>query len=165
MELVLGLGGNLGDVLGNFAWVVGEIAKLFHIKARSRVYLSEPIGPKQPTFFNAALLLELQCPPLELLHLCQQWEREAGRDRQQEIPWGPRPLDLDLLVAPQVVMVHPQLKLPHPRLAQRRFALVPAAEVAPDLLHPLLHRSLSQLALDPSLSMQPCEPVGPLLCP
>lgn len=165
MDLVLGLGGNLGEVLRTFAWVAAEIAKLFPVKACSQVYLTEPIGPKQPMFFNAALLLELQRSPLELLELCQQWEREAGRNRDREIPWGPRPLDLDLLVTPQVVMAHPRLQLPHPRLAQRRFALLPAAEVAPNLLHPLLHRSLAQLAGDPKLSGQSCQVTGPFPCP
>ncbi len=161
MELVLALGGNLGDVPATFAWVGSQLRRQFALLARSSLYLTEPQGPPQPPFYNAALLLEVTTHPLQLLALCQDLERRAGRDREREQRWGPRPLDLDLLLAPGLVLLHPRLELPHPRLALRRFALLPAAEVAPHMVHPRLGKALAQLAEGMPSEGQTCARVGP----
>lgn len=160
MELILGLGGNVGNVKATFACVARKIATKARILAASSLYLTEPLGPPQPPFVNAALLLELREHPLSFLRHCQKWEREAGRVREAETRWGPRPLDLDLLMAPGVVVVGPELTLPHPRFAKRRFALVPAAEVAPHWLHPRVRQSLAALASALPRGRQSCERVG-----
>lgn len=114
--------------------------------AVSALYRSRPIGPPQPDFFNQALLLEVECHPLELLEQCQAAEAAAGRDRTTEVRWGPRPLDIDLLLAGGVIRRGPRLELPHPRLAERAFALVPAAEIVPDWICPVTGTSIAELA-------------------
>lgn len=160
MELLLGLGGNLGNVSATFSWAAVQIHKEARILAASSLYRTAPVGAPQPPFLNAALLLELNQDPLSFLKSCHVWEREAGRVREAESRWGPRPLDLDLLLAPGVVMVGPELTLPHPRLVERRFALLPAAEIAPHWRHPRLGKSLGELALALPAEGQPCERIG-----
>lgn len=160
MKLLLGLGGNRGDVVKTFAWAARQIQAHAPILAASSLYLTAPVGPPQPPFYNAVLLLELEEDPFCFLQRCQQWEREAGRVREAETRWGPRPLDLDLLMVPGVVVVRPELTLPHPRFALRRFALLPAAEMAPFWLHPRLRQSLAQLASALPAEGQPCQRVG-----
>ena len=127
--------------------------------ARSSVWRSAPEGPPQPDYLNAAALVDTGMHPVAILALCHRLEAEAGRDRAREQRWGPRPLDLDLLIAPGLVIQAPALELPHPRLAGRRFALAPAAELAADWLHPRLHRTLADLATSPEMASQRCERV------
>jgi len=165
MELLLGLGGNLGNVPATFAWAFAQLQQKMPILRCSSLYLTEPQGPPQPSFFNAVLLLSLHQHPLELLAFCQALEAQAGRHRQEEVRWGPRPLDLDLLLVPGVVLEHPQLQLPHPRLAQRPFALIPAAEVAPMFVHPRLHQPLSALASAFPAQGPACQRIGPFPIP
>ena len=129
--------------------------------ARSSVWRSAPQGPPQPDYLNAAVLVETPAHPIAILTLCQDLEAEAGRNRAREQRWGARPLDLDLLIAPGLVIESPVLVLPHPRLAERRFALAPAAELAPNWLHPRLHRTLAELAAAPALLSQGCDMVRP----
>lgn len=160
MKLLLGLGGNRGDVVATFAWVARQIQGRARILAASSLYLTEPLGPPQPPFCNAVLLLELAEDPFCFFKRCQEWEREAGRVREEETRWGPRPLDLDLLMVPGVVVVRPELTLPHPRFATRRFALLPAAEVAPSWLHPRLRQTLAALASALPTEGQGCQRVG-----
>ncbi|HUK14203.1 MAG TPA: 2-amino-4-hydroxy-6-hydroxymethyldihydropteridine diphosphokinase [Thermoanaerobaculaceae bacterium] len=161
LRLIVGLGGNRGDVLGALARACGELAAAGELLARSSLWRSAAIGPPQPDFLNAALLLATGLHPTALLELCQRIERDAGRDRAREPRWGPRPLDLDLLIAPRLVIESPRLTLPHPRLAERRFALAPAAELAPEWHHPRGCRTLGELAAAPSILAQRCERVGP----
>jgi len=147
MQVVLGLGGNVGDVAAAFAEARSRLEKWSRVLAASRLFRTAPVGrAEQPDFLNAALRLEVECNLRELVKQCQMLESEAGRDRSTEARWGPRPLDLDLLLARDVVHRGPCLELPHPRFHERAFALVPAAEVAPDWLHPLLGHTLDRLA-------------------
>ena len=161
MHLVIGLGGNVGDVPRAFAAAAAGLARELRVLARSGLWRSAPLGPEQPDYCNAALLVESEVHPRTVLALTQRLEAAAGRERAHAERWGPRPLDLDLLLAPGLVVESAALTLPHPRLAERRFALAPAAEVAPEWLHPRRHRTLAELADLPALLAQRCERVGP----
>jgi len=160
VRLLIGLGGNQGDVLGAFSRALVGLELRATVLARSSVWRSAPQGPPQPDYLNAAMLVETTDHPLAILAFCQQLEAEMGRARARERRWGPRPLDLDLLIAPGLVIEAPVLVLPHPRLAERRFALAPAAELAPDWLHPRLQRTLAELASAPEIAAQRCEPTA-----
>ena len=162
MRLLIGLGGNEGDVLGAFSGALANLEPRLTELARSSVWRSAPQGPPQPDYLNAAVLVETADHPLVILTFCQRLEAEAGRARAGVQRWGPRPLDLDLLIAPGLVIETPVLVLPHPRLAERAFALAPAAELAPDWLHPRLHRTLAELAAAPEIAAQRCDRIEDL---
>ena len=163
MRVMLGLGGNLGDVPGVFLRTRAKLAEVFDVLATSRLYRSAPVGPRQPQFWNMAIQIVVDCQLRQVLDHCRRLEEQAGRDRNAEIRWGPRPLDVDLLMAEHVVHRGPDLVVPHPRLHERAFALVPAADVAPDWVHPELGRSLAELA-EQVVARDPgaVELVGPL---
>lgn len=147
MRVVLGLGGNVGDSRRVFSDCLASLATDGLIVVVSRLWRTRPVGPSQPDFLNAAVLIDWPAGPRTLLEHCRELEIAAGRDRAHEERWGPRILDLDLLLAASAVCRGPDLALPHPRFHQRRFALEPAAEVAPDWRHPLLAQTIRELAI------------------
>lgn len=139
----VGLGSNLGDRRLHILHGFEAIAAMPQTRmlARSSVVETEPVtlpgAPAQGRYLNAAALLRTSLSPRALLGALLEIERSRGRDRAREVRWGPRTLDLDLLVyGPQVVR-EPDLEIPHPRLAERRFVLEPLAQIAPDLLVPI----------------------------
>jgi 2-amino-4-hydroxy-6-hydroxymethyldihydropteridine diphosphokinase len=163
MELLLGLGGNVGDPPCAFRTALTRLAREHRLLALSQLYRSEPEGPPQPRFWNMAVRLELRGSLLALLHACHDLERAAGRLRVEGVRWGPRSLDLDLLLSPDVVHRGPRLELPHPRVHLRAFALQPAVEVAPDWVVPGIGRSVADLAREASRNAPEVEPCGPLV--
>ena len=128
----VGLGSNLGD---REATIRAAVAALPGVVAVSSLRETEPVGPvEQPPFLNGAVALETELSPRELLDVLLAVERELGRERRER--WGPRTIDLDLLLYGDRVVDEPGLSLPHPRLHERRFALEPLAELDPELAVP-----------------------------
>lgn len=143
--VILGLGANLGQPEAAFARALELLSDGGCIQAVSRLWRTVPVGPSQPDFLNAAVMIEWPAGLWNLLARCRDIESLAGRDRSREERWGPRTLDIDLLIAASVVCRGPSLELPHPRFHERRFALDPAAEIAPHWVHQVLGRSLLEL--------------------
>ncbi len=146
MRAYVGVGSNLGDRWGHLALAARALraAPRVSLLRASRVWESDPIGPPQPRYLNAALELEAIGPARPLLALLQEIERAAGR-RRDGPRWGPRTLDLDLLLFGDEVIRAPDLVVPHPELVARRFVLAPLAELCPDRVVPGTGQSVAQL--------------------
>jgi 2-amino-4-hydroxy-6-hydroxymethyldihydropteridine diphosphokinase len=106
---------------------------------------TEPWGPPQPMYLNTVMRVRTLLAPFRLLGVLQNLEMAAGRQRNGELRWGPRLLDLDLLMWGAICMDSPGLTLPHPGLATRPFVLEPMCDIDPDLIHPVLDRSMQDL--------------------
>ena len=145
VRVLLGLGSNLGESRLAFSCCIESLAAEGRIVATSRLWHTRAFGPPQPDFLNGAIVIDWPTGPRSLLNRCLDLEAGAGRDRTREERWGPRALDLDLLLAEAAVCRGPNLELPHPRLHERRFALEPAFEVAPEWTHPLLGCTITEL--------------------
>ena len=132
----LGLGSNLGDRRENLqAAVVGLVQAGIRLKKISSLYETQPIGQvEQPLFFNAVLAVETDLSPQQLLQLVLAIENNLGR--QPTVGWGPRTIDIDILLYGQKTVRDLDLQIPHPYLSERAFVLVPLLEVAPDLALP-----------------------------
>jgi 2-amino-4-hydroxy-6-hydroxymethyldihydropteridine diphosphokinase len=150
----IGLGSNLASAAGDSAETllaaVQELSKIGTVTARSSLYRTAPVGYReQPDFTNGVLGLKTELEPEKLLERLLAIERSFGRDRRVSVPKGPRTLDLDLLLVfteGKAVRYDSQtLTLPHPEIANRRFVLEPLAEIAPELRHPALGKSMREL--------------------
>lgn len=151
----IGLGSNLASAAGNpeqtIRAAIESLASLGRVAAQSSLYRTAPVGYReQPSFINAVVSLETDLEPELLLDRLLEVERKFGRDRRNSIPKGPRALDLDILMVfekagGQVLRQSPSLKLPHPEIANRRFVLQPLAELAPQLQHPALGKTMREL--------------------
>ena len=142
----IGIGANLGDREATIRESIARIAGLGVIGAVSSLYETAPWGKTdQPAFINAAVVLETDLDPRALLDALLAIERGLGRDRSSEERWGPRTIDLDILLYDDRID-DGDPTLPHPRLHERAFALVPLAEIAPDLGHPRLRTRIGDLA-------------------
>ena len=134
-NVIIALGGNVGDVRATFRKAVANICGMTQaaLVARSSDYATPPWGEeKQDSFINACIEIETALDPHALLFTLHKIEKKFGRDRAKETRWGPRTLDLDLIAYDDVELDKPELTLPHPRLFERAFVLVPLAEIAPD---------------------------------
>ena len=141
----IALGSNLGEsrqVLASAVQRLGDLEGIT-VTTQSSVYKTAPVGPPQPDYLNACVLLETRLSPQALMAHLLALEAEFGRVRQER--WGPRILDLDILFYGDQVITEPDLHIPHPRLRERAFVLVPLAEIAPDWVDPVTAQSVAQL--------------------
>jgi 2-amino-4-hydroxy-6-hydroxymethyldihydropteridine diphosphokinase len=141
----LSLGSNIGDREANLAAAIERFTVPdLHVLRQSPVYETEPVGyADQRWFLNLVVEAETTLFPLQLLARIGRIERELGRVRT--VPNGPRTIDIDILLYGKAVVHAAQLEIPHPRLCERRFVLVPLADLAPGLRHPLTHQTVRQL--------------------
>lgn len=144
-QSAIALGSNLGD---SVAILEGALKALnqtpgITVTSRSSWYITEAVGPPQPDYLNGCALLEVQLDPQELLKTLLNIEKQFGRVRRER--WGPRTIDLDLILFENVILDTPELQIPHPRMRERAFVLVPLTEIAPHWIDPVSGKTIAQL--------------------
>ncbi|KPJ58045.1 MAG: hypothetical protein AMS15_09310 [Planctomycetes bacterium DG_23] len=142
----IALGSNMGDREKNLKDALEHIAALPRTKIikSSSIYETEPVGePKQRPFYNAVVKIETALDPERLLQKLQETEAAFGRVRREK--WGPRTLDLDILLYDQQIIATDKLTVPHPLMAERTFVLEPLVEIDPETYHPVLEKTAAEL--------------------
>jgi 2-amino-4-hydroxy-6-hydroxymethyldihydropteridine diphosphokinase len=145
---LLGLGSNLGDREATLRSAIDALGSTdgIEVLAVSAFIVTDPVGrTDQPSFLNAAVKLRTVLSARELLQACLDIEGRHGRQRNER--WGPRTLDIDLLLFGDCTINEPGLRVPHPRMHERLFVLAPAAEIGPDMRHPVLKRDVASMLL------------------
>jgi 2-amino-4-hydroxy-6-hydroxymethyldihydropteridine diphosphokinase len=145
----IGLGSNLGDRHGFLSKAAADLENTRDTRVvwYSSVYESDPVGnPDQPAFLNAVAEVETRLTPPDLMKELQGIEEAVGRIHHER--WGPREIDLDILLYDGLVHQDERLSVPHPELEKRRFVLVPLRELAPDLVHPVSGLTVEELAAE-----------------
>ncbi len=158
----LGLGANLGDPARQLQEAVERLNEACEVEVTrvSTFYRNPPLGPEdQPWYVNAVARVRTRLGPEELLLLLQQIETDMGRVRGER--WGPRRLDLDLLLYNGEVIFTPDLVVPHPEMQHRVFVLAPLAEIAPRAWHPVLHKSAADLLAELDVEPTALQPLAP----
>ncbi|NEQ41177.1 MAG: 2-amino-4-hydroxy-6-hydroxymethyldihydropteridine diphosphokinase [Okeania sp. SIO3I5] len=142
----IGMGSNLGeslDTLKNAIQTLDEIPGI-NLITYSNWYRTKPIGgPPQPDYINGCALLKVELTPHKLLEILLETEQQFKRIRLEH--WGPRTLDLDLILYDDLILDTPNLQIPHPRMRERAFVLVPLAEIAPDWIDPVSGKAIAKL--------------------
>jgi 2-amino-4-hydroxy-6-hydroxymethyldihydropteridine diphosphokinase len=143
-SVYIALGSNLGDRSGNLEAAVEALSPSVRVLLRSPIYETPPWGyTDQPDFLNQVIQAETELSPQDLLSDLKKIEEQLGR--QPTIQYGPRKIDLDILFYDDLLLESPSLTIPHPQLAERAFVLLPLADLAPDLLHPVLGITIDEL--------------------
>ncbi len=139
------MGSNLGDSLGYLEKSLEQLQQTPQIQviSHSKWYKTKAVGPPQPDYLNGCAILQVQLTPHELLKRLLEIEQQFGRSRDEY--WGPRTLDLDLLLYGNIILNSSTLQIPHPRLSQRAFVLVPLAEIVPDWIEPISGKTIKEL--------------------
>ena len=140
----LGLGSNLGDRRENLDRALEYLSQRLRVIGKSSIYDTEPMeNPAQPRFLNMVCQAKTMLKPEDLLTLAKGIERKIGRLPSR--PNSPRPIDIDILFYGDKVIDAPELKIPHPRMTSRAFVLVPLAEIAPTLVHPVNKKTAKEM--------------------
>jgi len=144
----IGLGSNIGDREEYIEQAIFLLEKNPNIQVtkRSSNYETEAEGGEQPPFINAAIEVKTTLSPHKLLEVCQEIETALGRER--EVEWGPRTIDLDILLYNDQIISNDQLQIPHPLMHERLFVLKPLREIAPHVIHPALEKTIEDLYED-----------------
>ncbi|MFH7242643.1 MAG: 2-amino-4-hydroxy-6-hydroxymethyldihydropteridine diphosphokinase [Spirulina sp.] len=162
VSCAIALGSNLGHSRQVMASALDRLGSLegTTVMAQSSLYKTAPVGPPQPDYLNACAILQTRLSPHALMQSLLAIEADFGRLRQER--WGPRILDLDLILYADWVIHEPDLHLPHPRFRERAFVLVPLAEIAPTWIDPVTGQSMAELCsrLD-SHGIEPLPPSPP----
>ena len=146
IDAYIGIGSNMGDRAAHLAQALVAMTTLDNTRLlrRSPVYETDPVGPiDQPKFLNTAAWLATTLQPVELLGYLRDIERAAGRERDER--WGPRTLDLDLLLWGDRIIDSEELTVPHPHMHERWFVLKPLSDIAPEAIHPVLKKTVLEL--------------------
>ncbi|MBD2593707.1 2-amino-4-hydroxy-6-hydroxymethyldihydropteridine diphosphokinase [Nostoc spongiaeforme FACHB-130] len=148
VRIAVALGSNLGDSQQILAAAIAQLSTVpkMQLIATSSWYRTKAVGPPQPDYINGCIIMQVDMTPQVLLETLLATEQQFGRVRQER--WGPRSLDLDLLLYDQVILDIPNLQIPHPRMRERAFVLVPLAEIAPDWIEPVSGYKIKQLVKD-----------------
>lgn len=142
----IGFGSNIGDRLAHIQNAIHILSKTEEITLQkiSSVYKTDPVGYEaQAEFLNGVAAIQTSLSPLSLLHTLKDIETEIGR--QHRIRWGPREIDLDILIYGNLCLQTEKLIIPHPEMHRRGFVLVPFAEIAPDVVHPVFQETIQTL--------------------
>ncbi len=148
-RVFIGVGSNEGECFEHISIALRRLAAAGRVQLlqMATIIETEPVGgPPQDRYLNTVVEIDTSLEPAELLKTLQAIERQGGRTPSAE-RWGPRPIDLDLLLYDDRTINTPELTVPHPRMHERRFVLEPLAQLAPDAIHPVLKQPISELLL------------------
>ncbi|UBH13055.1 2-amino-4-hydroxy-6-hydroxymethyldihydropteridine diphosphokinase [Macrococcus armenti] len=153
MRVYISFGSNIGDREQQINEALNKLQQVCdtELVTVSSLYETAPVGGViQDDFLNGAAIVETSLTPIDFLNEIQRIELELGRERK--VHWGPRTIDLDVLLMDDYIIEHERLNVPHPYMHERSFVLIPLAEIAPEAVHPILNKSIKELVtVDPEV--------------